>query len=180
MNPANKRTLFFVVIAFIISISILILIGFALPQKIIIPVTGATPSSWNPKSFWSYPWGKSVVHKGIDIFAREGTEVVSATPGLVIFEGSIEMGGNVVAILGPKWRIHYYAHLSEIKTDRMKLVRKGESIGTVGATGNARGKPPHLHYAIFSPFPYFWKADRSIMGWKKMFVLDPLDYLDKS
>ncbi len=45
------------------------------------PVAGATISSYNQNSFWAYPWGKSVTHKGVDIFAKEGTAVLSSTGG---------------------------------------------------------------------------------------------------
>ena len=37
----------------------------------------------------------------------------------------------------------------------------GSPLGTVGDSGNARGKPPHLHYAILSLLPYPWRADGS-------------------
>lgn len=147
--------------------------GLLWPQHAIVPVRGAGPHDWNPTSFWYHPWGRSGVHKGIDIFAAEGTPVVAATPGVVAFAGTIDMGGNVVAILGPKWRIHYYAHLDTIRARPGALVREGEEIGTVGATGNAAGKPPHLHYAIMTPLPYPWRIRFVPQGWKRMFYLDP-------
>jgi murein DD-endopeptidase MepM/ murein hydrolase activator NlpD len=77
------------------------------------PVEGATKSDYNKDTFWFYPWGKSVTHKGVDIFAKEGTNVKSSTWGIVLYSGKIEVGGNVVLILGPKWRLHYYAHLKD-------------------------------------------------------------------
>ena len=83
------------------------------------------------------------------------------------------MGGKVIAVLGPKWRIHYYAHLSSIDTRFGALVSMGETIGAVGDTGNAAGKPPHLHYAVVTLIPYPWRWDGSTQGWKKMFFLDP-------
>ncbi len=153
------------------------LAGLAVPQCLVIPVQGATRPDWNPRTFWHSPWGASGVHKGIDIFAREGTPVLSAAPGLVLYAGTLALGGNVVVVAGPKWRIHYYAHLREIEAAVLRPVSRGETIGTVGATGNAAGKPPHLHYAIATPIPCVWRADRGVQGWKKMFYLDPLDYL---
>lgn len=143
------------------------------------PVDGATKTSYNPKSFWYYPWGKSVTHKGVDIFAKEGTNVSSSTSGLVIYCGQISMGGNVVLILGSKWRLHYYAHLKEIKTSAFSWADRNEIIGNVGMSGNAAGKPPHLHYSIVTLIPYFWRIDRDKQGWKKMFYLNPIDYLNK-
>jgi len=155
----------------------LFLAGLAIPQCLVVPVQGATRSDWNPGSFWHSPWGPSGVHKGIDIFAMEGTPVVSAAPGLVLYSGTLALGGNVVIVAGPKWRLHYYAHLRERTTGAGHLVSRGEILGTVGATGNAAGKPPHLHYTIATPIPYPWRADRGVQGWKKMFYLNPLDRL---
>jgi murein DD-endopeptidase MepM/ murein hydrolase activator NlpD len=104
-------------------IGVLILVGLFLPQRFVMPVENATQKDYNPKTFWYYPWGKSITHKGVDIFAKAGTSVVSSTSGFVIYAGQIGLGGNVVIILGPKWRFHYYAHLKDIKT-KMFLVEK--------------------------------------------------------
>ncbi|MBM9501352.1 M23 family metallopeptidase [Leptospira sp. 201903071] len=144
------------------------------------PVQAATISSYNKQSFWFYPWGRSGTHKGVDIFAQEGENVLSSTDGIVVFCGEIEMGGNVVLVLGPKWRFHYYAHLKEIKTSMWSLLNRKERIGTVGTTGNAIGKPPHLHYAILTPIPYVWRMDRDREGWKKMFFLNPIHYIQSA
>ena len=130
--------------------------------------------------FGFIPGGKSVTHKGVDIFAKEGTNVNSSTGGLVLFTGEIERGGKVVLILGPKWRLHYYAHLQNIDTGPLSWTSKGEKIGTVGTTGNAKGKPPHLHYSIITLVPYPWKMDDGRQGWKKMFYLNPITYLAQS
>lgn len=169
MNSARRTFLLAGIAAF--------LAGLAVPQCLVVPVQGATRADWSPKSFWFSPWGASGVHKGIDIFAKEGTPVLSAAPGLVLFSGTLAAGGNVVIVAGPKWRIHYYAHLRDARTAGRRFVARGEVIGTVGATGNAAGKPPHLHYTIATPIPYPWRADRGVQGWKKMFYLDPLEYL---
>jgi len=146
-----------------------------LPQQAVIPVKGATTGDWNPKAFWFEPWGKSGVHKGIDIFARKGTPLVAATGGLVVFKGEIALGGRVIAILGPKWRIHYYAHLDRSDVRFADWVATGQAIGAVGDSGNARGKPPHLHYSVLTLIPYPWRWDGTTQGWKKMLYLDPGD-----
>ena len=90
------------------------LLGMLIPQNLKMPVKGASQADYNSESFWYYPWGKSVTHKGVDIFAKEGTELQAATSGLVLYSGEIRMGGKVILILGPKWRLHYYAHLADI------------------------------------------------------------------
>jgi len=155
------------------------MLGFILPQKLVVPVDGATNKDYNSKSFWYYPWGKSVTHKGVDIFAKEGTSVFSATSGLVIYAGQLGLGGNVVLVLGPKWRFHYYAHLKTINTTSLSFKKKGTCIGSVGTSGNAKGKEPHLHYEIATLIPYIWRIDADHQGWKKMVYLNPIDYLNK-
>lgn len=145
----------------------------AWPDHPAIPVQGATRADWNPRSFWHYPWGASGVHKGIDIFSPEGRPVLAATSGLVIRSGFHGAGGNMIAVLGPRWRIHYYAHLSRFDVAAGDWVRGGQPLGAVGSTGNAAGKPPHLHYAIITLAPYPWRVTTEPQGWQKMFFLDP-------
>lgn len=154
----------------------MLLVGFLIPQDLKMPVKGASASDYNSKSFWFYPWGKSVTHKGVDVFAKKGTPINAATTGLVLFSGEISMGGKVVVMLGPKWRLHYYAHLDVLNTSSLSFVTKKTKIGNVGATGNAAGKAPHLHYAILTIIPYVWKIDSDRQGWKKMFYLNPIEY----
>ncbi|MCG8455251.1 MAG: M23 family metallopeptidase [Holophagales bacterium] len=113
------------------------------------------------------------MHKGIDIFAAAETPVISAVPGLVIFDGTLGKGGNAVAVLSSGWRIHYYSHLGRSQTSRFSWLSKGETIGTVGTSGNAKGKPPHLHYSILSIVPLPWRATTRAQGWKRMFYLNP-------
>lgn len=148
-----------------------------LPEQLIIPVKGATKADWNSKSFWFSPWGKSGVHKGIDIFAKEGTPVVAACSGLVVSAESNKDGGNVISVLGPKWRIHYYAHLKTLKVGGGEFVQQGTEIGTVGTSGNAVGKAPHLHYAIITQIPYVWEYKADKYGFDRMFFLNPHEKL---
>lgn len=149
-----------------------IAVGLLVPEGVVIPVEGASAKDWNPKSFWYEPWGVSGVHKGIDIFAPQGRKVVAATPGVVIYRGTLGQGGKVVAVLGPKWRIHYYAHLASFG-DELLFVASGSQIGAVGTSGNAAGKQPHLHYTVLSLFPLPWRYSTGTQGWRKMFYLDP-------
>ena len=142
------------------------------------PVQGATARDWNTNSFWYYPWGRSGVHKGIDIFAPNATPVRAATGGLVLYSGQYGLGGTVVYMLGANWRFHYYAHLNNAKVSSFSLVSAGEVIGGVGTSGNARGKPPHLHYTIKSAFPRFWAYDGSkYSSWNRTYYLDPGKFL---
>ena len=165
--------------AIIALVLLVLIVGCLIPQNLSNPVDKADNKSYNQKSFWYYPWGKSGTHKGVDIFAKEGTSVTSSTRGLVIFTGEIQLGGKVVIVLGPKWRSHYYAHLKDINIEFLSWTAQGERIGSVGTTGNAKGKSPHLHYSIVTLIPYPWRIDSEKQGWKKMFYLNPISYLQQ-
>ena len=167
-------------IKILIVLAVIFTIGWIFPQNLAMPVAKAGRRSYDQNSFWVYPWGESVTHKGVDIFAKGGTNVHSATTGLVIAAGQNRLGGNYVLVLGPKWRLHYYAHLYNICTHVLTPVSHRSILGTVGNTGDARGKPTHLHYTIRSIFPYPWRIDHSHQGWKKAFYLNPIPYLNDS
>ena len=144
MNKKLKITLY--------CIAALLVINMLLPTKIQNPVEGCGRESYNPKSFW-HPWGDHK-HAGIDIFAKKGTKVHPAISGLVLLTGhNSGAGGNCILILSSGWRLHYYAHLNEINTNIGAIVAQKSVIGKVGNTGNAKGKPPHLHYSTSSIIP---------------------------
>lgn len=168
MRKSGKVAIFLVILT----------VGFIVPETRRIPVAGARPADWNPHSFWHYPWGRSIVHKGIDIFAKAGAPVLAATGGIILYAGDLPRGGEVVLLLGAKWRLHYYAHLQRIDVSLLRIVRSGEAIGSVGTTGNAQGKPPHLHYSIISliPLPSHYGFGMPV-GWLRMFYIDPDGFL---
>jgi len=160
----------------LLSLAGFIIFGFIIPEGREIPVVGATKSDWNANTFWYEPWGSSGVHKGIDIFASRGTPVVASTNMLVFYKGNIKKGGKVVLGLGPKWRLHYFAHMESIDESGGMFIAKGHKVGTVGDTGNAKGKTPHLHYSIVSIVPLIWLVDGSTQGYKKAFYMNPIKY----
>lgn len=166
-----------ILIITIIVIFAIIGVGMLMPQNLQMPVVGADGNSYNHETFWYEGWGTSIVHKGIDVFARRGTRVNSATIGIVLLTAEYGKGGKFVVVLGPKWRLHYYAHLDEIKTKRFALVNQNTEIGTVGNTGNAVTTPAHLHYGIGTLIPYPWRIDDAPLGYQKAFYLNPIDYL---
>lgn len=117
------------------------------------------------KDTWGASRSSGRLHEGIDILAPRGTKVRSATPGLIADLRNSNLGGKVVWILGPGGAWHYYAHLDGHKRG-LKVgdyVKKGDVIGYVGNTGNARHTAPHLHYGLYlngkgrgvvNPYPY--------------------------
>ena len=148
-----------------------------LEQDILIPVQDASSYDWNRNSFWCESWGESGVHKGIDIFAHKGTAALAAVSGLVIYRDELKRGGKVVTILGPKLQLHYYAHLDSVGVRFGQWVSRGQKVGEVGNTGNANGKPTHLHYSIMSLIPDPTRYSSQTQGWKRMFYLNPDELL---
>ena len=114
------------------------------------PVTGA--NGRNVQSVWGDPRdGGGRRHEGVDIFAARGTDVVSASSGVVVRVGETGLGGNVVWVWDVSRGLRfYYAHLEEQRVSTGDRVQRGDVIGTVGNTGNARTTPPHLHFGIYA------------------------------
>ena len=144
----------FFIITFL-SVSVLFLIYYLNFREVefLAPVKGATKHSYSQNDFLSPRDGHK--HKGIDIFAKSGTPVISATKGIVVYTGVFKLGGNIVLIMDPHFRYHYYAHLSKIETKKFAIVNLGDEIGKVGNTGNAIHTPSHLHYSIANPFKFY-------------------------
>jgi len=86
-------------------------------------------------------------HPGIDLAGVEGTPVVAADSGVVIFAGWNNWGyGNMVVIdHGNSWET-FYGHLSSVGVGCGQFVSRGQYIGAMGNTGNSSG--PHLHFEM--------------------------------
>ncbi|HUG42038.1 MAG TPA: peptidoglycan DD-metalloendopeptidase family protein [Longimicrobiales bacterium] len=104
------------------------------------------------QSFWGAPRdGGARQHHGVDIFAPRGTPVVAAADGFVSSIRSTAIGGNVVWLRDERaGQSLYYAHLDRQLVERGDRVQRGDTIGLVGNSGNARGTPPHLHFGIYA------------------------------
>jgi peptidoglycan LD-endopeptidase LytH len=116
--------------------------------------------------------GEGRIHHAIDIMAPKGTPVLAADNSTIVRVSSNTLGGLTIYAIDPLRRlVYYYAHLDryDIIAYKGKAVAKGDVIGYVGTTGDARGGPPHLHFQVMryrderrywdgepiDPFPYF-------------------------
>lgn len=89
-------------------------------------------------------------HMGSDIFAPVGRPVLAAADGVVTVATFTPKGGPgaKVAIYHGRGVYTYYLHMSAVYCAEGQRVRAGDVIAAVGATGNAVGTPPHLHFEI--------------------------------
>lgn len=127
--------------------------------------TRTIPSGMYGTVFYPVPGGKAISfigdprdggtrkHKGYDIKAPAGAPVVATVSGEVIYaENHGERTGIGVKIRDGHGNDHLYAHLHEsslgLGLKPGMQVQAGGLIGYVGATGNAKGGAPHLHYSI--------------------------------
>lgn len=89
--------------------------------------------------------GMTTDHKGIDIAANSGTNIKAAMAGTVsVAEENSEYGKFIKIINGDVMTV--YAHCKTLKVKVGDKIKLGQTIATVGSTGNSTG--PHLHFEI--------------------------------
>lgn len=113
------------------------------------PVSGGKAKAG---SFWgaSRDGGKRR-HEGIDIFAPKLTPAVAAADGYITGVRDGGIGGKTVWLRPDGKNVFlYYAHLDKQLVQEGQVVKKGEAVGLVGNTGNARYTPSHLHFGVYT------------------------------
>jgi murein DD-endopeptidase MepM/ murein hydrolase activator NlpD len=85
-------------------------------------------------------------HNGEDIGAPVGTDVAATNDGIVRLTVDHIFSGRGVFVDHGLGFYSMYFHLSEILVKDGDLVKAGQIIGKVGATGRATG--PHLHWGV--------------------------------
>lgn len=108
--------------------------------KFIKPVGGKIISNYGLK--------KDGLHNdGINIQAAKGDPVRAAESGVVVYTGGQIAGyGNLVLIRHADQYVTAYAHLDKTLVKKGDVVKRGQTIATVGATGSV--DKPQLHFEI--------------------------------
>jgi murein DD-endopeptidase MepM/ murein hydrolase activator NlpD len=124
-------------------------------EALLLPVAGVRADQLTD-SFADDRAGGERLHEALDIMAARGTPVLAAAPGKVESLFQSDAGGNTVYVRSEDGRtIYYYAHL-DAYADGLKegdVVGRGQTLGTVGSSGNADPDGPHLHFAIMRTTP---------------------------
>ncbi len=87
------------------------------------------------------------MHWGIDFNAPTGTSIQATGKGKVAFAGNRHDGyGNCVVIDHGFGFETLYAHMDKIAVKQGQPILRGQSLGTIGSTGQSTGA--HLHYEV--------------------------------
>jgi len=85
-------------------------------------------------------------HTGLDFAAPSGTPVVAVASGTITETSYAGSYGNRVVLTTNEGDEIWFCHLTSFAVQAGDEVRAGETIGTVGSTGNSTG--PHLHLEV--------------------------------
>jgi murein DD-endopeptidase MepM/ murein hydrolase activator NlpD len=89
-------------------------------------------------------------HQGIDLLAPTGTPLVAVASGHISRLSNLDRGRGGISLWlrDTRGTAYYYAHNQHNLVHRDQQVQAGQLLARVGATGNAKGGPAHLHFQI--------------------------------
>ncbi|MDE5833206.1 MAG: M23 family metallopeptidase [Desulfovibrio sp.] len=110
------------------------------------PVPGGVSSLFGMKRVFNGEL-KSV-HKGLDLRGAAGTPIKACADGRVALSDNLYYSGNTVYLNHGDGVFTAYLHMSKPLVKTGDMVKKGDVIGLVGATGRVTG--PHLHLSLIA------------------------------
>ncbi len=86
-------------------------------------------------------------HYGLDIAAQKGSPVIAPASGIVTLANpDLYYEGGLILIDHGQGLISAFLHLNTLDVKKGDYIKKGEKIGSIGATGRATG--PHLDWRV--------------------------------
>ncbi len=112
--------------------------------RMVVPVAGNRSASFGLRRVFN---GQSRnPHSGMDIAAGTGTPFVAPLAGTVIDVGDYYFNGNTIWLDHGGGLLSMFCHLSKTSVAVGDVVKQGQVLGAVGATGRVTG--PHLHWSV--------------------------------
>ncbi|MDR2884463.1 MAG: M23 family metallopeptidase [Deferribacteraceae bacterium] len=87
-------------------------------------------------------------HSGLDFVGKTGDKISAVADGKVVLAQNLYFGGNAVYIDHGLGVVSASLHMSKMLVKKGDTVKRGQTIGLVGATGRVTG--PHLHFSMFA------------------------------
>jgi murein DD-endopeptidase MepM/ murein hydrolase activator NlpD len=115
------------------------------------------------------PRSRRIHANALDLFAPEGTTVVSASAGVVLlaeqgwtesdpFSTSSHAGGNTAIVFDPAGdRFYRYCHFDTVAVTAGQAVEAGDPVGTIGHSGLNASRPRHGGHVHFEV--HRWRDD---------------------
>lgn len=115
-----------------------------------VPSSGRITSTFGNRE--SPTAGASTNHKGIDIGAPSGSNIIATMSGEVVTATYSVSAGNYIMLYHGDGLYSVYMHSSKLLVSVGDNVKQGDTIALVGSTGYSTG--PHLHFAIIKDGSY--------------------------
>ena len=90
--------------------------------------------------------GKMAWHTGIDFAGSKGSDVVAIAGGIVVHAGLRAGFGKLVELDHGDGFVTRYAHHDKLRVKSGDIVKRGDTVGSMGATGRTTG--PHVHIEV--------------------------------
>ncbi len=125
------------------------------------PVTGRISGLFGAQRIYRGQPGS--YHTGVDVAAPAGTPFVAPADGVVVLaaQAPFTLEGHLLLVAHGMGLVSAFLHCSSLVVKEGDVVKQGQVLGAVGATGRASG--PHLHWGMM------WNGAR----------LDPLRVVEK-
>lgn len=110
------------------------------------PLTGRVSGLFGAQRI--YRGAPGSYHSGIDIAAKAGTPFVAPADGVVVLAAQtpFTLEGHLLIVDHGMGLTSAFLHCASLAVREGQAVRRGEVLGTVGASGRASG--PHLHWGL--------------------------------
>lgn len=129
---------------------------------VLLPVLLALLAGAEPALAWAWPADGPVLqpfsfggdpyaagqHRGVDIGASPRSPVMAPAAGVVAFAGSVPGGGRTVTIRTPDGYAVTLVHLGEVAVVKGAAVAEGDTVGTVGPSGEPELAEPYVHVGV--------------------------------
>lgn len=115
-------------------------------QSFIWPATGRISGRFGAQRIYRGEPGS--YHSGLDIAGGAGTPFVAPADGVVVLAANEELSleGKLLIIDHGMGLNSAFLHADSLAVKEGQAVRQGQLLGTIGASGRARG--PHLHWGL--------------------------------